>query len=275
MEKGHSTYAMQDVELASDILVKSSYVTAFVGAGLSAESGVSTFRGAGGLWTKVGEPSPLGYKEFKRDPVAWWQMRFQAEHETEGPRAQFRMELEEAQPNPGHYALAALEHMGVLKYVITQNVDNLHFEAGSCSVAEIHGNRTKIRCIDCNFRLPRDDFLVFPDELPPRCPECRGIVKGDGVMFGEPIPTDVLEVCYKQTSMSDCMIVVGTSATVFPAASFPSAVWQDGGHLIEINPFETPLTHYSKVVLRGQSGEILPLLTEEVGRRLLKEEIYE
>ena len=240
-------------------------VAVLTGAGISAESGIETFRATDGLWANHPVEEVATPEGFARNP--------QKVYDFYNQRRQ-QLLSSDIKPNAAHTALAKFEYEFNGSFLlITQNVDNLHFEAGSRSVAEIHGNRTKIRCIDCNLRLPRDDFLVFPDELPPRCPECRGIVKGDGVMFGEPIPADVLEVCYKQTSMSDCMIVVGTSATVFPAASFPSAVWQDVGHLIEINPFETPLTHYSKVVLRGESGEILPLLTEEVGRRLPKEEI--
>ena len=267
---GERLYTPEDIERASQILVSSSYVTALMGAGLSAESGIPTFRGPGGLWTKVWEPSNTGYQEFVHDPGQWWREQFRDQEQIEGPRAEFRLAIQNARPNSGHYALADLESLGVLKYTITQNVDDLHYVAGSRRVAEIHGNRTKVRCIDCNLRFPRHELLVYEDELPPRCPECGGIIKGDGVMFGEPIPRDVLEVCLEQVDLSDCMMLIGTSATVYPAAGFPEAVRARGGHLIEVNPFLTSLSSDCDVVLRGASGEVLAQVVAQV-RQLLKE----
>ena len=119
---------MDSVEEAAKIIAGSSYAVALVGAGLSVESGVPTFRGPGGLWTRVGQPSMNGYKQFLADPAAWW------EHQVD------RDAIDRAEPNPGHYALAELEAAGLLKMTISQNVDDLHFKAGSSKVAEIHGN---------------------------------------------------------------------------------------------------------------------------------------
>ena len=255
------------VDSAARLLNDSSYVVALVGAGLSTESGIPTFRGPGGLCTKMGEPSMRGYQQFLEDPATWW--RHQADEQADPARTEFRKAIDTAEPNPGHFALAELEDMGVLKLTITQNVDNLHFRAGSHAVAEIHGNRTKLRCIGCESRWPRSEFTI--EEYPPTCPECSGLVKGDTVMFGEPIPAGVLDVCFQETALSDCMIVAGTSATVYPAASFPETVKQRGGRLIEANPNQTPLTGICDTVLRGPTGETLPRIVGRI-RELRRDE---
>ena len=120
--------------------------------------------------------------------------------------------------------------MGILKYLITQNIDNLHLTVGSTKVAEIHGNIKKVCCIKCSARYGRDDISL--DEIPPRCLKCGGIIKTDIVMFGEPIPRDVLKICQRETDKSDCMLTVGTSVLVYPAADFPLKTKRNGGILI-------------------------------------------
>jgi NAD-dependent deacetylase len=229
-------------------------VVALVGAGLSVESGIPPFRGPGGLWTKYGEPDLRDYERFVEDPKQWWQRRISRT----GAYQELANALAEARPNAGHEALRQMEELGYLKHIITQNIDNLHQEAGSRAVTEIHGNRTKLRCMGCGERWPVDEFPI--GELPPSCPECGGVVKGDTVMFGEPIPRDALDECLRQTQSCDCMLLVGTSAQVYPAAGFPLEVKRAGGRLVEVNPNETPLTEIADVVLRGPSGESLPLV---------------
>ena len=248
------------IDAAARLIVESTHVVALVGAGMSVESGIPTFRGPGGLWTRLGEPSMRGYQRFLEDPEGWW--KEQMDQQSDPVRAEFRAAIERAEPNAGHMALAELERLGLLKLTITQNVDDLHFRAGSKAVAEIHGNRTKLRCILCESRWSRDEFVE--EEHPPRCPGCGGLVKSDTVMFGEPIPAGVLDLCFRETERCDCMMVVGTSATVYPAASFPETVRQRGGCLIELNPNETPLSGLSDVVLRAPTGESLPRLTQRV-----------
>ena len=210
------------IEQASHTVASSRHVVALVGAGMSVESGIPPFRGPGGLWTRFGEPPMNGYQMFLEDPKTWWEQR--VAQQREGPGFELQEALGHARPNPGHYALAELEQMGVLNYIITQNVDNLHFAAGSRNVAEIHGNTNRMRCIVCTFRMPREEVSL--EELPPRCTECGGVMKGDGVMFGEPIPSDVLDICQRETDLCDCMLILGTSATVYPAASFPQVVYR-------------------------------------------------
>ena len=242
------------IEAAAQTIAGSKHVVALVGAGLSAESGIPTFRGPEGLWTKHGEPDLRDYERFAEDPKRWWEMRI----ERQGQLGEFIDALNAAVPNAGHLALAEMETEGWLGYIITQNIDNLHQLAGSTRITEIHGNRTKLRCVFCAARWPLDEFPI--DELPPHCPECAGIVKGDTVMFGEPIPRDALDECVDQTWKCDCMLLIGTSAVVYPAAQFPIDVKRMGGALIEINPNETPLTEVCDVVVRAPSGESLPAI---------------
>ena len=250
------------LEQASNLILKANYLLAFVGAGMSVESGIPPFRGPGGLWTRYGESKNLSFQGYVQDPEAWWQTRLREEQEPGNSTYELKQAADGARPNPGHYALVELERKGLLKHIITQNVDNLHHRAGSVNVAEIHGNRTKLRCLQCGIRLPRDEFQIV--NIPPRCLECDGLVKIDSVMFGEPIPPDVMERCVKQAEKCDCMLMVGTSGTVHPAASLPLAALAGGASLIEINPHQTSLTNVAEVVLTGTSGDVLPLLVNRI-----------
>jgi NAD-dependent deacetylase len=237
------------------------------GAGLSVESGIPPFRGPGGLWTQYGEPPLDGHQRFLRDPAGAWRKMLspsepwvRALHQTLGA----------ARPNAGHRALAELEQLGRVHTLITQNVDDLHRQAGSRAVAEIHGNHSLLRCLECNARFERAGFAVDPENLPPRCPECGGVVKGDTVSFGEPIPEDVLARCFQAVARADCMIVAGTSGTVYPAASFPVEVARSGGSVIEVNPEPSELAAFATVQLTGPGGAVLSALVERV-RALLAE----
>ena len=243
-----------DIEKAARLLLTSQYVTCLTGAGISVESGVRPFRGPDGLWTELGEPPMDGYQRFLANPKAHWGKTIKG---TGGDRS-FLQAADEAIPNPAHYALAELEDIGILKYLITQNIDNLHLTAGSQKVAEIHGNIKKVRCIKCHARYGREDISL--DVIPPLCPKCGGIIKTDIVMFGEPIPRDVLKTCQREIDKSDCMLSVGTSALVYPAADFPMEIKRNGGILIEVNLYETEMTPYCDISLRGKAGEVLPEL---------------
>jgi NAD-dependent deacetylase len=246
------------IERAALVLTEARSVVALTGAGLSVESGIPPFRGPGGLWTKHGEPPMNGYERFLADPRRAWEERLSAR----GPMRELWETLRRAQPNAGHRALADLETAGVLDFLITQNVDDLHRQAGSRKVAEIHGNYTLVRCLECGRRSPLDSVSLV--ELPPRCGECGGILKSDTVSFGEPIPTDVLALCFEVTERCDCMLVAGTSATVYPAAQFPITIRERGGSLIEINPYESELTPFCTISIRAAAGEALPLLAARV-----------
>lgn len=249
-----------DIDRAAEAIVRARHVVALTGAGLSVESGIPPFRGPGGLWTKHGEPPMDGYQRFLADPAKAWRERLSPT----GPMRELWATLRAAQPNPAHHALARLEEAGVLRCLITQNIDNLHRLAGSSRLAEIHGNATLIRCIQCVRRFAREDVSL--QVLPPRCPACGGILKSDTVSFGEPIPPDVLDQCFEEVERCDCMLVAGTSATVYPAAQFPLDVKQRGGSLIEINLYESELTPYCFVSLRGSAAAVLPPLATRVAQ---------
>ena len=238
------------------------YLVALSGAGLSAGSGIPTYRGVGGLWTQHGTPPLLSYQEFARDPAEWWRARMAAEEDPLHPVYQMKQAVDAAKPNAGHLALAELERMGILRSTITQNVDNLHGEAGSQSLLEIHGNRNRLRCLGCGLRFPRDGFDL--SDVPPVCGECQSVMKLDTVMFGEPIPPDVLDSCREAAERCDCMLLVGTSGTVNPAASLPLLAKERGAALIEVNPEPTSLTPWCDVVLAGPSDAILPQLVHSI-----------
>lgn len=160
------------VDAAAHVIKASRYVVALVGAGMSAESGIPTFRGPDGLWTKHGEPDLRDYERFAADPKSWWEKRISGA----GGLAELKIALESAEPNAGHVALREMEEGGWLAHIITQNIDNLHQRAGTENVTEIHGNRTKLRCVSCGARWPLDEFPI--DELPPELSGLRWYRQG-------------------------------------------------------------------------------------------------
>ena len=252
----------EEIEDAARIIMISKYVVALTGAGISVASGIPPFRGPGGIWTKHGEPPPNGYQRFLEDPAKWWRARINKE----GFYRDFIETLSTANPNPAHFALSELENLGYLKCVITQNIDNLHRRAGTQNIAEIHGNSFLFRCIDCGKRFEPQAFSITLDTLPPKCPECKnGLIKTDTVFFGEPIPEDVLKKCFLETSKCDCMLSIGTSALVTPAASLPIRAKQvNNAWLIEINPYETGISDICDVVIRSPSNIALPIVVQKI-----------
>ena len=250
-------------------LARSGYAIALTGAGISTESGIPDFRGPSGIWTMHPEAERMAYQSynmFLNDPLKWWEDWFESRN--------LLGDLEKVMPNPGHYALAQLEQMGILKCVITQNVDNLHRKAGSLEVIEYHGNAFKLRCVSCNGVYNTEDFdiekLVKEEHTVPTCPNCEGPVKSDAVAFGEPIPREVAYESLSQVSRCDLMLVCGTSAVVYPFATLPQIARQHkpGISIIEINDEPTSLTEegISSYLIHGKTGEILPRIVEEVKR---------
>jgi NAD-dependent deacetylase len=251
-------------------LTNSLYAVALTGAGISTESGISDFRGPKGVWTLNPEAERRAYQSYERfleDPEGWW------EEMLNRPRASLLGGLGEAKPNPGHYALAELENLGILKWVITQNIDSLHEKAGTKKLLEYHGSFAKLRCVSCNLRLRRYEIdlakLAQENQLPPRCPKCGGIIKSDTVSFGEPIPNDVAQQSLEEAWKCDVLLICGTSAVVYPFANLPRVARQKGMvTVIEVNSDPTPLTEegVSDYIIQGKTGEILPKIVEEVKR---------
>lgn len=254
----------EEIDRAAEVLAGARYAIALTGAGLSVESGIPPFRGPGGLWTKYGEPPLDGYRRFLADPAAAWRERLRP---TEPWAVGLRDTLAAAEPNPGHLAMVALEREGVLRSTITQNIDDLHRRAGARALLEIHGNHRLLRCLECVERFDPEEIAIDPERLPPVCPDCGGIVKGDTVQFGEPIPADVLRRCYEESERADCMLVVGTTGTVYPAAELPLEVLRRGGSVVEVNPFESELTPVATLSLRGPGGAVLEAVLRAVRAR--------
>ena len=244
------------------VLADADYAIALTGAGLSVESGIPSFRGPGGLWTRYGQPSNLSYRVFSSDPQEWWERRLHDEATPGNPTYDLKDAVDNALPNPGHQAMAELERVGILKAVITQNVDDLHRRAGSANLLEIHGNRNYLRCIGCGWRRPRAECVIT--DLPPVCQDCGGIIKLDTVMFGEPIPAAMLDACFAETQRCDAMLLVGTSGAVNPAAQLPRLARERGAQIIEVNPEPTQLTPYAHIVISGPAGEMLPQIAEAI-----------
>jgi len=232
-------------------LLTSKRVTILTGAGVSQESGLRTFRDAmEGLWTHY-RPEDLATPEaFNRNPELVWEFY-----------AMRRLKTGEVQPNPGHLALAEMEHRVPNFTLITQNVDGLHQRAGSRCVIELHGNITRTRCLKgCGIFTQWDDVVNGV----PICPNCGAKLRPDVVWFGEAIPSDEMAAAVQAASTCTAFFSIGTSGLVQPAASLPLLAKQVGATLVEINTEETPLTPSVNYYFRGKSGEILPELVKQV-----------
>jgi len=250
------------IKRAARDLVESKYAIALTGAGMSTESGIPDFRGPKGIWTTNKEAEAKAYQRYElflNNPRAYWEEMLGVQ----GTYGTFYEEIRQAKPNPGHYALAELEALGILKCVITQNIDGLHKKAGNKRVLEYHGSVHVLRCISCGSRLAREEVSL--DELPPLC-QCGAALKYDVVHFTEPIPSDVMEESEKEASRCDLMLICGTSAVVYPFASLPRMARFHSGNvkIIEINADPTPLTHegISDYLIQGKTGAVLPRICE-------------
>jgi len=230
---------------AKKIIDNASNVTVLSGAGISAESGIPTFRGEDGLWKNF-RPEDLATPEaFSKDPKLVWEWY------------EWRRKLiKDSKPNPGHYALADLEQQVADYTLITQNIDGLHQMAGSRNIVEMHGNLWQIRCTNCG--NIEQNFEVPFKELPPLCKDCNSLGRPNIVWFGEMIPMPIIDKSL--TSIENCqvMLIIGTSGVVEPAASMGLVAKQTGKTVIEINLETTPNSNFYDLSINGKSGEILP-----------------
>lgn len=221
-------------------------VAVLTGAGVSAESGVPTFRGQDGLWKRFRPEELATFEAFQRNPALvweWYQYR--------------RSIIRDIKPNPGHFALAELEAMVPNFALITQNVDGLHRRAGSRNVFELHGNIMRNRCTRCGTTVA--DVEVTQESGLPRC-GCGGLFRPDVVWFGEMLPPGIWEQAVAAASRAQVFLTIGTSAVVYPAASLPLEAKANGAYVVEINFEPTPLSTIVHETIRGKSGEILPQL---------------
>lgn len=219
-------------------------VCVLTGAGISAESGIPTFRGPGGLWRNFRPEDLATIEAFSRDPMLVWEW-----YESR------RSVIAAAEPNAAHHAIAKLPRCTV----VTQNVDELHQRAGSTDVLEIHGSIWKLRCMRCG--ETRKDMSVPLPDIPPKC-GCGGVLRPGVVWFGEELPMDVWDNAQQAVDLCDVLLVVGTSAVVYPAASLVPFAKLAGALVVEVNPDETPLSSEVDHTIRGRAGEVLPQLLE-------------
>lgn len=227
------------------------HLAVLTGAGVSAESGIPTFRDAQvGLWAQY-RPEDLATPEaFVRNPKLVWEWY-----------AWRRDLVSKAQPNPGHYALAEMQRRVARFSLITQNIDGLHQRAGSANVIELHGNIMRVKCSREGSVIDRWDET---DETPPQCPRCKAYLRPDVVWFGEMLPPEALSAANTAANTCDVFFSIGTSSVVEPAASLARVAAQRGAVIIEVNPTVTPLTPHATFALPGPSGEILPALIAAV-----------
>ena len=228
----------------------SDQIVAFTGAGFSAESGISTFRGAGGLWSKYDPSIYADINVFMQDSTYYWNF--------------FRDErypvIKKAKPNDGHYALVELEKRGKLYRVITQNIDGLHRVAGQSDVIELHGNTRKVNCLNCDKTYTMDEaYKILQKELPPRC-SCGGVLKPGTILFGEPLPQVALDMAMLASKNCDMFLVLGSSLVVYPAASMPKIAKKNGATLVIINIDPTPLDDTADLVINGSASKVLSAL---------------
>lgn len=242
----------QLIQRAAEDILHSEKTIALTGAGISVESGIPAFRGSQGLWEKYDPEEYAHIQAFLSNPDRVWLML----------KEMFSL-IMMAKPNPAHIGLAELERMGLLSYIVTQNVDGLHQAAGSRNVIEFHGTHRTLSCLKCSTRVNGSSFRL--EDLPPRCTRCSSLLKPDVVFFGEPIPWEAQIMSFKESKSCTAMLIIGTSAVVYPAATIPATAKERGAIVIEINKESTPMTNQiSDYLICGSAGEIVPAIVEEV-----------
>jgi len=235
------------LQAVRDLLSSAPRIAALTGAGISAESGIPTFRGAGGLWRRYKAENLATPGAFDRDPKLIWEWY------------NWRREvIAGVEPNAGHRALAEIEQGAREFTLITQNVDGLHERAGSRNILKVHGDIWTIRCTVCG--AERTDFRTPLGAIPPLCSSCGGLERPGVVWFGEALPDGVWTKAQRATMEADVLLVVGTSAVVYPAAGLVNLAKSAGAKVVEINIAETPVSGSVDYSLRAPAAEVLPQL---------------
>ena len=234
---------------AADLLKQSNYTTAFTGAGISVESGIPPFRGATGLWSKY-DPVVLDIGYFHSNPFESWRVIKEIFYDFFG----------KAKPNRAHKVLALMEQKGLLKNIITQNIDNLHQEAGSREVYEFHGNSRELICTKCGKKFVMQDIDF--EKLPVTCDVCGGLVKPDFIFFGEGIPQEAYRKSLEAAEKADVFLVIGTTGEIMPASQIPVIAKNNGAKIIEINIEPSNYTfQITDIFLKGKATEIMERLS--------------
>jgi NAD-dependent deacetylase len=245
----------QRMKQAVDLIKKSKRITAFTGAGVSTESGISDFRSPGGVWDRY---RIVTFQEFLSSHdarVEYWSMK-----------KELFLEMKDAKPNKSHLALAGLQKIGKLNCLITQNIDGLHQDAGSTNVIELHGTNRKAICVKCGKLWPIEEIQVILESgnLDPHCDECDGFIKPATISFGQPMPEKAMLDAYECVSRCNLFLMAGSSLQVEPAASTPREAHRAGAKLIFINRTETPYDRLASVIFRENTGEVLGDILEQL-----------
>jgi len=237
------------------MIAESRYVVALTGAGISAESGIPTYRDTGGLWQKYDPTKYADIAYFHQDPSYYWSFFSEVRYPM----------LEKARPNAAHIALAKLEEAGLLKAVITQNIDGLHQRAGSRQVVELHGNARRIACFRCGERETLERvYEHLAEKNLPTCDSCGGVLKPEIVFFGEILPESAMADAECYARECDLFIVIGSSLVVYPAAHFPVQAKESGARLVIINKDPTPLDGMADFVYHRSASEVLRSVVEGI-----------
>ena len=233
-----------------NVINNSENIIAFTGAGFSAESGISTYRGAGGLWSKYDPSIYADINYFMKDSSYYWSFIRDERYPT----------LKKVKPNEGHYALVKLEKQVKSLQIITQNIDGLHQLAGSSNVIELHGNTRQSFCMKCNKNYNMD-FVekLISKNIPPKC-SCGGVLKPSTVLFGEPLPQSALDKAKNISKNCDLFMVLGSSLVVYPAASLPRLAKKNDAFLLIINIDPTPLDNMADIVINDNISKVLKKL---------------
>lgn len=241
-----------NIQQAALLLKQSKYTTAFTGAGISVESGIPPFRGATGLWSKY-DPVVLDIGYFHSHSLESWRVIKEIFYDFFG----------KAKPNKAHKVLATMEKKGLLRNVITQNIDNLHQEAGSRKVYEFHGNSRELVCTKCQKQFSMHDIDF--NKLPVLCDKCGGLVKPDFIFFGEGIPSLAYSKSLEAAAMADLFLVIGTTGEIMPASQIPLIAKNNGAKIIEINIEPSNYTHsVTDLFLQGKASVIMEELLEGI-----------
>jgi NAD-dependent deacetylase len=232
-------------------LASATHVVFFTGAGMSAESGVPTFRGEDGIWKKLKPEELANFDAFIRNPDMVWEWY---KHR--------KKIMADIVPHKGYEVIARMERMFKDVTVITQNIDNLHRRAGSTNVIELHGNIERNYCIKCG--EPYSNQKILESQHVPRCERCGGLVRPDVVWFGENLPEEEWDRAVLSASFTDVFFSIGTSAVVYPAASIPQYARRSGAYCVEINPEPTPLFKMMNSVMTATAGDALVALEEKL-----------
>ncbi|MFX0021112.1 MAG: NAD-dependent deacetylase [Candidatus Hermodarchaeota archaeon] len=246
----------ESIKKAADLLFNSNYAIALTGAGISTESGIPDFRGDSGIWKKY-KPEIYGtFQSFLADPSKFWKMA-----EKIAPA------LFDAKPNPGHYAIAELEKLNIVKALITQNVDELHQKAGSIIVYEVHGSVYRFTCLGCRASYTKEQImrkLKKEKKVAPGCNYCGAPLKPSVVLFGEMLPNFEKYMAIDLAKKTDVMLIAGSSLSVVPICDLPLYTLSEGGKLIIVNDEPTDLDERAEVVINNKTGIVLPLIVEEI-----------